>query len=553
MSQIKTKFIGANQVTNPILAQMPAGTIKGNNTGSTANATDLTGTQVTAMLNAFTSSLPGLAPSSGGGTVNFLRADGTWAAPTLSGAVTAVSVASSNGFSGTSSGGTTPALTLSTTASGVLKGSGGSLVAATAGTDFVTPSGNITGSAGSLSATLGVGTGGTGKSSLTAYTLLAGGTTSTGAVQSLTAGTAGQLLMSYGSSALPSWESTLTVSGTSVGINSATGYVLSVATTTATDGIVLYGNSTAGNTVAVGQYVNLGGGSFSPIVQSGDAGFIYSGTAAGNSKGFVVASYNSSAAGFRMDSTGALTLTTTGAASGLSLTNVAAVNGSNWTMTQNTSSGSSANAGFLMKNDGADYGCISLNSSTDTYLAGANGIYFQNQYGSNYLALQANGVANISATQLQLNGTNIQNSVTASYGNTAGTSFTGGITAAITFPTLLWDTDSAYNTSTGVYTCPRNGKYRVTMSILTAGFPAGATNDFLPYIQQSGSASVIKYSGYIGVTLPAGTTINPGITVTAMFNCVSGDYLGAAWTPTNTVSLNTAAYTNYIEFEWLGY
>jgi hypothetical protein len=49
--------------------------------------------------------------------------------------------------------------------------------------------------------------GGTGDSSLTAYTLLAGGTTSTGAVQSLTAGSSGQLLMSNGNAALPGWES----------------------------------------------------------------------------------------------------------------------------------------------------------------------------------------------------------------------------------------------------------------------------------------------------------------------------------------------------------
>ena len=35
----------------------------------------------TALLDAFTSALKGLAPASGGGTTNFLRADGTWAAP----------------------------------------------------------------------------------------------------------------------------------------------------------------------------------------------------------------------------------------------------------------------------------------------------------------------------------------------------------------------------------------------------------------------------------------------------------------------------------------
>jgi hypothetical protein len=40
-----------------------------------------TPTEVTAALDVFTSTLKGLAPSSGGGTTNFLRADGTWAAP----------------------------------------------------------------------------------------------------------------------------------------------------------------------------------------------------------------------------------------------------------------------------------------------------------------------------------------------------------------------------------------------------------------------------------------------------------------------------------------
>jgi hypothetical protein len=63
------------------LADVPTATIKGRIAGGTGPPTDLTGTQVTTLLDAFTSSLKGLVPPSGGGTTNFLRADGTFAAP----------------------------------------------------------------------------------------------------------------------------------------------------------------------------------------------------------------------------------------------------------------------------------------------------------------------------------------------------------------------------------------------------------------------------------------------------------------------------------------
>lgn len=90
--------IANNAVSNAKLAQMPTNTIKGNNTGGTANALDLTTTQVTAMLNQFTTTLQGVVPGSGGGSTNFLRADGTWAAPSGTGG-TVTSVAFSDASS----------------------------------------------------------------------------------------------------------------------------------------------------------------------------------------------------------------------------------------------------------------------------------------------------------------------------------------------------------------------------------------------------------------------------------------------------------------------
>lgn len=85
-----TLTIAANAVTNAKAAQMATLTIKGNNTGGTANASDLTVAQVNAILPIFTTSLNGLVPLSGGGTTNFLRADGTFAAPAGTAGITAL-------------------------------------------------------------------------------------------------------------------------------------------------------------------------------------------------------------------------------------------------------------------------------------------------------------------------------------------------------------------------------------------------------------------------------------------------------------------------------
>jgi hypothetical protein len=89
--------IQAGVVTLAKQANLAANSIQGNNTGSPATPIALTATQVTAMLNNFTSSLAGLAPSSGGGTTNFLRADGSWAAPTAGSPSYSINPMNSNG------------------------------------------------------------------------------------------------------------------------------------------------------------------------------------------------------------------------------------------------------------------------------------------------------------------------------------------------------------------------------------------------------------------------------------------------------------------------
>lgn len=77
----QTLSLPNNAVTNAYLNDMVTQSIKGRTSTGTGDPEDLTAAQVTAMLDTFTTSLKGLVPASGGGTTNYLRADGSWAAP----------------------------------------------------------------------------------------------------------------------------------------------------------------------------------------------------------------------------------------------------------------------------------------------------------------------------------------------------------------------------------------------------------------------------------------------------------------------------------------
>ncbi len=124
-----------SQVSNRFLHPFPTLTVLGNQSGSTAQPTYLTMPQLASILPTFTSTLNGLAPFSGGGTSNFLRADGTWAQPTGTGTVTSISVTVPTFLSVSPSTITTNgtfAITLSGTALPIANGGTGQTSASTA-------------------------------------------------------------------------------------------------------------------------------------------------------------------------------------------------------------------------------------------------------------------------------------------------------------------------------------------------------------------------------------------------------------------------------------
>jgi hypothetical protein len=205
----------------------------------------------------------------------------TAVSPSSSGTVTTLSVVSANGFTGTVANPTsTPAITLTTSISGVLKGNGTAISAATSGTDFsagtsalatgilksTTSTGaltiavagdfptlnqNTTGTAAGLSSILAIASGGTNS---TATPTAGGAGYGTGTAHAYTAaGTTGQVLTSQGASA-PIWT-TLTSSG---------GTVTSVSGTGTVSGLTLSGTVTSSGSLTLG-------GSITGFVATGGA------------------------------------------------------------------------------------------------------------------------------------------------------------------------------------------------------------------------------------------------------------------------------------------
>lgn len=84
--------IASDAVSNAKLANMATATFKGRTTAGTGDPEDLTGTQATALLNTFTTTLKGLVPAPGATTNAFLRDDGTWVVPSGAGDMVLASV-----------------------------------------------------------------------------------------------------------------------------------------------------------------------------------------------------------------------------------------------------------------------------------------------------------------------------------------------------------------------------------------------------------------------------------------------------------------------------
>ncbi len=221
-----TGNIGISTTNGTITANSGTGTV-GISTDATANTLNLgTGAGVKTTTLGSTNSTSATTVQSGTGALNITATNGPLTINSGTGDLNISNNAAATTVTiGTGAGAKTVRLgsTDSTSTTQLQAGSGGvkalgasagaiitnsssvlSSVNGTSGQAFITA-----GSSPSFS-TLGVAGGGTGKSSLTAYRILTGGTTSTGALQQVASnGTSGQVLMSNDTGALPSWGNLL--------------------------------------------------------------------------------------------------------------------------------------------------------------------------------------------------------------------------------------------------------------------------------------------------------------------------------------------------------
>jgi hypothetical protein len=223
---------------------------------------------------------PNISMAAASSTTNGYLTSNDWNTFNNKGNVTAVSVANANGLVGTSSGGNTPQLTLSTTVTGVLKGNGTAISAATSGVDYapatsgtsilygngsggfspVTIGSNLTFTGGTLSATGGGGSGTVTAVTATSPVQSSGGTAPNISLPAASSSTSGYLSSTDWTTfnnkgivnAITSTDGSVAVSGTST-------VDLSVSVAASTTNVICQVRNATGATLTKGTVVYITG------------------------------------------------------------------------------------------------------------------------------------------------------------------------------------------------------------------------------------------------------------------------------------------------------
>lgn len=130
------------------------------------------------------------------------------------------------------------------------------------------------------------------------------------------------------------------------------------------------------------------------------------------------------------------------------------------------------------------------------------------------------------------------------------TVITNSATTKVIMTTKRFDTNNAYDTTTGDFTCPVAGRYEVTVGLTTAAFAAvAAIRSFDSVILKNGVAQANH-----GTSAYVTASVQHNGFVTDIIECAAGDTISAACAHdlgTTPTLLNNAAYT-YIAIKRIG-
>jgi hypothetical protein len=424
------------------------------------------------------------------------------------GTVTAVSVASANGFAGSSSGGATPALTLSTTVTGLLKGNGTAISAASSGTDYAPATSGSSilygnGAGGFSNVTVGSGL------SFSTGTLTATGSGGTVTSVGMTVPT---FLAVAGSPVTTSGTLAVSLSGTALPVaNGGTGQ------TTYTDGQLLIGNST-GNTLSkttltAGSGISITNGSGSITIAATNSGTV-------TSVGQTFTGGLISVSGSPVTTTGTLALTVAGTSGGIPYFSSA----STWA----TSAALAANAIVIGGGAGAAPATTTTGIGVVTAIGSAvnttGGLVTQ----SGTLAASALLLGGGSATAITstTTGSGVVTALGIAVNTTAGGFPTINGTATLTNKRIDPRVTSAASAATLTPDVSAADVYAYTAlaANLTINAPTGTPVDgdkLMFRLLDNGTTRTLTWNAtytVIGVTLPTATTANKTVYVGCVYN-----------------------------------
>jgi len=112
----------------------------------------------------------------------------------------------------------------------------------------------------------------------------------------------------------------------------------------------------------------------------------------------------------------------------------------------------------------------------------------------------------------------------------------------VVYNSKAFDSHSAFNTSTGLFTVPVAGKYQISCSALTNGLNLSTSQGFNASVYKNGS-----FAYFLGVKVGTGVSTNHWVGSGAILDCKAGDTLGIYLNANVSTTLVSTLGYNYVE------